>query len=65
MANIDITPEIVNDIATTLTQFEDSNAMDFLENSLDRWIDKKDLPYGYTKGFVQTATFDCNVTSGM
>jgi len=65
MANIDITPEIVNDIATTLTQFEDSNAMDFLETSLDRWIDKKDLPYGYTKGFVQTATFDCNVTSGM
>lgn len=65
MANIDITPEIVNDIATTLTQFEDSSAMDFLETSLDRWIDKKDLPYGYTKGFVQTATFDCNVTSGM
>ena len=65
MANIDITPEIVNDIATTLTQFEDSNAMDFLESSLERWIDKKDLPYGYNKGFVQTATFDCNVTSGM
>ena len=65
MANIDITPEIVNDIATTLTQFEDSNAMDFLETSLERWIDKKDLPYGYNKGFVQTATFDCNVTSGM
>ena len=65
MANIDITPEIVNDIATTLTQFEDSSAMDFLETSLERWIDKKDLPYGYTKGFVQTATFDCNVTSGM
>jgi hypothetical protein len=65
MANIDITPEVVNDMATTLTQFEDCNAMDFLEGSLDRWKDKTDLPYGYTKGFVQTATFDCNVTSGM
>ena len=65
MANIDITPEVVNDMATTLTQFEDSNAMDFLEGSLDRWKDKTDLPFGYTKGFVQTAVFDCNVTSGM
>ena len=65
MANIDITPEIVNDIATTLSQFEDSNALDFLDGSLDRWKDKTDLPYGYTKGFVQTAEFDCNVTSGM
>lgn len=65
LAGIDITPEVVNDIATTLSQFEDSNALYFLDESLDRWKDKKDLPYGYTKGFVQTATFDCNVTSGM
>lgn len=65
MANIDITPEIVNDIATTLSQFEDSNALDFLDGSLARWKNKTDLPFGYTKGFVQTATFDCNVTSGM
>lgn len=65
MANIDITPDVVNDMATTLTQFEDSNALDFLEGSLDRWKDKTDLPFGYTKGFVQCATFDCNVTSGM
>ena len=34
-------------------------------DSLERWRDKKDLPFGYTKGFVQTAEFDCNVTSGM
>ena len=65
MANIDITPEVVNDMATTLSQFEDSNALYFLMDSLERWKDKKDLPFGYTKGFVQTATFDCNVTSGM
>ena len=65
MANIDITPEVVNDMATTLTQFEDSNALYFLDDSLARWKDKKDLPYGYTKGFVQTGQFDCNVTSGM
>jgi hypothetical protein len=65
MANIDITPEVVNDMATTLSQFEDSNALYFLMDSLERWRDKKDLPFGYTKGFVQTAEFDCNVTSGM
>lgn len=65
MANIDITPEIVNDIATVLTQFEDSQCLDFLDTSLNIWKDKKDLPYGYTDGFVETATFDCNVNSGM
>lgn len=65
MAGIDITPEVVNDMATVLTQFEDGNALLFLEQSLEKWKDVKDLPYGYTKGFVQTATFDCNVTSGL
>lgn len=65
LANIDVTPEIVNDIATTLTQFEDSGALAFLRDSLGRWENKKDLPFGYTDGFVETAKFDCNVTSGM
>lgn len=65
MANIDVTPEVVNDMATTLTQFEDSAVIGFLRDSLERWEDKKDLPFGYTEGFVETATFDCNVNSGM
>lgn len=65
MANIDITPEVVNDMSTVLTQFEDSQVLDFLDGSFDRWKDKKDLPYGYTDGFVETAVFDCNVNSGM
>lgn len=65
VANIDITPEVVNDMATTLTQFEDSSVLGFLQESLDNWKDKKDLPFGYTEGFVETAVFDCNVNSGM
>lgn len=65
MANIDITPDVVNDMSTVLTQFEDSQVLDFLDGSLERWKDKKDLPYGYTDGFVETAEFDCNVNSGM
>lgn len=65
MANIDITPEVVNDMSTVLTQFEDSQVLDFLDGSFDRWKDKKDLPYGYTDGFVETAVFDCNVNGGM
>lgn len=65
MANIDVTPEIVNDMATVMTQFKDSDTLDFLANSLETWRDKKDLPFGYEDGFVESATFDCNVTSGM
>lgn len=65
MANIDITPEVVNDMATSLTQFEDSQVIDFLDESLARWKGKKFEAFGYNKQFVQTAEFDCNVTSGM
>lgn len=41
MANIDVTPEIVNDMATVMTQFKDSDTLDFLANSLEVWRDKR------------------------
>lgn len=65
MANIDIAPMVVNDMATCMAQFKDSDILDFLSQSLEKWRNKKDLPFGFEEGFVETATFDCNVTSGM
>lgn len=57
--NLDVTTEVISDIGTVLTQFEDSSAMDFLDTSLNNWRGKKDLPFGYSEGFVETALFSC------
>ena len=54
-----ITAEIITDMSTVLTQFEDSNILDFLENSFNNWKDKTELPFGYKGGFVETSVFNC------
>lgn len=59
LLGIDVTPEAIADMSSTLTQFEDAHIMSYLKNSLDIWKDKTDLPFGYTGGFVETATFNC------
>lgn len=59
LLGIDVTPEAISDMSSTLTQFEDAHIMSYLKNSLDIWKDKTDLPFGYTGGFVETATFNC------
>lgn len=65
MLNIDVVPEIISDMSTVLTQFEDSSVLSFVKESLDRWKDKKQLPWGYTDGFVETAKFNCVPDHGM
>lgn len=55
--NIDITTEIIADISNVLTQTEDSTIMSFLDDSLERWKNRKDLPFGYTDGFVESFEF--------
>lgn len=65
MLNIDVVPEIISDMSIVLTQFEDSSVLSFVKDSLDRWKDKKQLPWGYTEGFVETAKFNCIPDHGM
>lgn len=57
--NIDITTEVIADISTALTQFEDSSILSFLDDSLARWKGKTNLPFGYTEGFVESSEFPC------
>lgn len=65
MLNIDVVPEIIADMSTVLTQFEDSTVLSFVKESLERWKDKKQLPWGYSEGFVETAKFNCVPDHGM
>lgn len=65
MLNIDVVPEIISDMSTVLTQFEDSSVLSFVKESLERWKDKKQLPWGYTEGFVETAKFNCVPDHGL
>jgi len=57
--DLDITTEVISDMSTVLTQFEDSSIMSFLDDSLTKWKGKKDLPFGYSDGFVETFEFSC------
>lgn len=59
LANIDLTADIVNDMSTVLTQFEDSSIFNFLDESLEKWRGVKELPFGYTGGFVESGEFSC------
>lgn len=57
--DIDITSQIISDMSTTLTQFEDSECLDFLHTSFDKWRTITDLPFGYTGGFTREGWFSC------
>lgn len=57
--DFDITTEIISDMSTVLTQYEDSEILGFLNNSYDLWKTRKDLPFGYTDGFVEEGYFTC------
>ena len=59
LLDLDITSEVISDMSTVLTQFEDSIILSYLDDSLARWKGKKDLPFGYTEGFVETTEFSC------
>lgn len=64
LMDIDVTAEVIADMSTVLTQFEDSDILSYLDESLAMWKGKKELPFGYTEGFVETAKFSCNPPAG-
>ena len=61
--DIDLTSETISDMATTLTHDEDGRVLKFLDESLDRWRGRKDLPFGYEEGFTETYEFSATPTS--
>lgn len=59
LSNIDVMSETIADMAETMTQYEDSSILTFLDDSFNKWKDRKDIePFGYKGGFVETAEFD-------
>jgi hypothetical protein len=56
--DFDITTEIISDMSTVLTQYEDSEILGFLNSSYDMWRTRKDLPFGYNDGFVEEGYFN-------
>lgn len=69
LLNIDITSKVITDMTTVLTNFEDSNILNFLDNSFEVWKDKKDLPFGYgghiaNGKFVEQSSFSCVPPAG-
>lgn len=57
--DFDITTEIISDMSTVLTQYEDSEILGFLNNSFDTWKTRVDLPFGYKDGFTAEGYFSC------
>lgn len=60
--DFDITTEIISDMSTVLTQYEDSEILGFLSDSYDQWKTRGDLPFGYgdhLDSFVATGYFSC------
>ncbi|MMZ42314.1 hypothetical protein D1872_38350 [compost metagenome] len=57
LLNIDLVSEFIGDITTTLTQYEDSTILDYLDKQLQQWKGKKELPFGYSDGFVESYEF--------
>lgn len=57
--DFDITTEIIADMSTVLSQYEDSEILGFLNDSYDNWKTRVDLPFGYTDGFTAQGYFSC------
>lgn len=57
--DFDITTEIIADMSTVLSQYEDSEILGFLNDSFDTWKTRVDLPFGYTDGFTAQGYFSC------
>ncbi len=64
LLDIDVTADVIADMSTVLTQFEDSDILTYLDDTFNAWKDKKELPFGYTEGFVETAKFSCEPPAG-
>lgn len=57
--DFDITTQVISDMSTCLTQYEDSEILNFLTDSFDSWKTRGDLPFGYTGGFTREGWFSC------
>lgn len=57
--DFDITTEVISDMSTVLAQTEDSDILGYLNNEFDKWKNVKNLPFGYTDGFVEQGYFSC------
>ena len=55
--NLDVTTEVIADISQVLTHTEDGDIMAFLDKSFNTWKGRKDLPFGYSDGFVESYQF--------
>lgn len=62
--NRDVTADIISDMSTVATQFEDSNVIGFLDQSFEKWKNRKELPFGYKDGFVEVGEFSCQPPTG-
>lgn len=63
--NIDITTDIIAEISTILTQFEDSSILSYLDTSLAIWKTRTDMPFGYNDGFIETYSFSATPPSNV
>ena len=60
--DFDITTEIISDMSTVLSQYEDSEILGFLNDSYDSWKTRNDLPFGYGEylgSFTEEGYFSC------
>lgn len=59
--DFDITTEIIADMSTVLSQYEDSKILDYLNGKYDYWKNRDNelLPFGYTDGFIEEGYFSC------
>ena len=57
--DFDITTEIISDMSTVLSQYEDSEILGFLNDSFDTWKTRTELPFGYNDGFTAEGYFSC------
>lgn len=57
--DIDVTSKVISDMGDCCLNFEDSQGLAFLEDSYNKWVGKKNFPYGYDEGFTDTWNFSC------
>ena len=70
LQDIDLTNKFIADMTTSLTHFEDSNTLDYVDNSFEKWKVKTDLPFGYDKHvfkgtFIEEMQFSCTPPQGV
>ena len=70
LLDVDITAKTIADMTTVLTQSEDSNTLDFVDQEYNTWKSKRDLPFGYAghvskQSFIEEAQFSCIPQTGV